>query len=298
MNGITLQAPAKVNLFLEITGRRSDGYHLLASWMQKLDLYDEVEIIPNEQGGISLHCPGSDLPEDEDNLVYKAAELFLDSLYAKQVTPSIGVEITLRKNIPVAAGLGGGSSDAAAVLNGLNTLYGEPFSNDELCELGVRLGADIPFFIVPQGACLASGVGEILEQVEPLFRSWVVLVNPGISVSTKWVYEKFALTIGENNSNLGNSRIELCRGASGEKRSGKSFLRKILYNDLEKVTVAAYPQLANIKDELIGCGADGAMMSGSGPTVFAVFAEQATAEGCYRLMREKYGSTYITSPLD
>ena len=196
MNTVSLRAPAKVNLFLEITGRRPDGYHLLATWMQKLDLEDELVIITREAEGIVLRCPGSDLPVDRRNLVYRAAELFFASLRRQEKVVAVGVEITLRKNIPEAAGLGGGSSDAGATLRGLNQLCGFPFSDDDLLAMGGRLGADVPFFVDPGGACLATGIGDLLEPAPHVGAVSFVLVNPGFPVSTKWAYENFALTRG------------------------------------------------------------------------------------------------------
>lgn len=297
MNSVILQAPAKINLYLGITGRRPDGYHLLETWMQKLDLYDELEIVVEDKGGIVLHCPGSDLPEDGSNLAAKAAELFLQTLQQAGELTRCGVEITLRKKIPVAAGLGGGSSDAAAVLTGLNMLTGKLFSVNELCELGVRLGADVPFFVRGGSAYLATGIGEVLKPVAPLDGVSFVLVNPGFSVSTKWAYEKFALTFGENGSNLERSRMSLRDREPLEGTPGSPLPLTVMYNDLEEITAAAYPEIDRIKEELIAQGANAAMMSGSGPTVFAVFNDRQCAEKCCRLLKGKYRSTFVASPL-
>ena len=289
---LILPAPAKINLHLRIVGRREDGYHLLSTLMQKIDLADEVTLRPGE--GIVLRCPDSDLPEDETNLAWRAAELFRQTVGAR-LSGSFGVEITLKKRIPVAAGLGGGSSDAAAVLLGLDRLFGTSCTREELIGMGVRLGADVPFFVVPEEAAWASGIGEVLEPAPVLGETLVLLVNPGFSVSTRWAFETFALTAPKNIFNLtssqNKSRAQPGKNLdfSGEREGG------YLVNDLETVTITRYPEIQTIKERLVRGGAVGAMMSGSGATVFGLFpyALRKRAEVCYADLRQDYPLTYL-----
>ena len=198
---LVLRAPAKINLFLGITGRRPDGYHTLDTLMHKVDLQDEI-VLDGQPEGLSLRCPDSDLPEDRGNLVLRAAELFLATFGGRCRQPRPGVAITLRKNIPVAAGLGGGSSDAATTLLGLNEFLACGCPATELAELGLRLGADVPFFLDSAPAARAGGIGEVLQPVPPLRNCCVLLVNPGFPVSTQWAFQTFALTKKGEKSNL------------------------------------------------------------------------------------------------
>jgi len=183
---IVRQSPAKVNLFLRVLGKRADGYHDILSLMQRISLCDEMSFALRGDG-IVVRCPGSSLPEDRGNIVYRAAEGML-----ADVPGHTGVEIVIHKKIPVAAGLGGGSSNAATTLVTLNEMMGTPYSTEELMEMGARLGADVPFFIFGRTA-LASGIGDRLEPVEDIPRLWFVLVNPGFEVSTGDIYERLKL---------------------------------------------------------------------------------------------------------
>jgi len=289
---LTLKAPAKINLFLRVTGRRSDGYHLLATWMQKVSLYDVVELALCPDG-IRLHCSGGGVPDDRNNLVYRAAELFLQATQGRRRGPAAGVAIGLTKGIPVAAGLGGGSSDAAATLRGLNELFGCGCSAEELAGLGLRLGADVPFFLADASACLVTGIGEILQPVEPLRGYRVLLVNPGFSVSTRWVYQTFALTKKEDASNLVNSQ----EGVVEAHALGCPVPSVALGNDLETVTVASYPEIGQLKEELLRNGAVKALMSGSGPTVFGLFADGGGADASYALFKRRFPRTYLVAPV-
>ncbi|MBU0966194.1 MAG: 4-(cytidine 5'-diphospho)-2-C-methyl-D-erythritol kinase [Proteobacteria bacterium] len=281
-----LQAPAKINLYLKVLGRRHDGYHELSTWMQKLTLADEITL-SSVSMGIKLQCPGSDLAADESNLVHKAAVLFF-----KKTGLKIGVEIELVKNIPIAAGLGGGSSDAAAVLTGLNTLFSAGLSDKELMELGLSLGADVPFFVSGCSAAIATGVGEKLAKIDSLNECWFVLVNPGFPVSTKWVFENFdraqtvnfTLTSGDNPYILG--------------REINDSIPEKLFNDLESVTAARYPEVSKIKKELTDLGASSVLMSGSGPTVFGIFMDFGLATQCAIYLQHAYtGMVFLTEPL-
>jgi len=258
---IRLRAPAKINLSLHILSRRPDGYHELSTRMQKLELYDEITLVKRHQQRITLTCSAPDVPDDESNLAWKAAAVFLDALPG---TGMDGVDIDLTKNIPVAAGLGGGSSDAGTVLKGLNILFEADFSEQQLINMAKQLGADVPFFATEYNAVLAAGVGEKLIGVDSLKDCHIILVNPGFSVSTRWAYENFALTRAD----------KTFKRKSFQKHSDISFQLNDLHNDLEKVTIERYPQVQELKEMLSEAGAAGVLMSGSGPTVFGIFQEK------------------------
>ncbi len=256
---IAKASPAKVNLTLRVLGKRADGYHDILSLMQRISLCDEMLFSPTACG-IVVRCPDSSLPEDGGNIAYRAAAAFL----SRTETPS-GVEITIRKKIPVAAGLGGGSSNAATTLMALNEIAGNPLTRKELMTMGAGLGADVPFFIFGAPAW-ASGVGDHLIEAAPLPPLWFVLVNPGFPVSTKMVYEN--LTLGLTNQAISYS---IPRFSTLEELIGG------LTNDLEKVTLRRHPVLDHIKTLLFENGARGALMSGSGPTVFGIFPDAESA---------------------
>jgi 4-diphosphocytidyl-2-C-methyl-D-erythritol kinase len=190
--GLTIKAPAKINLFLKVLNRRPDGYHEIESLMQKIDLCDILHLSRHGED-ISLSCPETTLPEDQGNIIYRAAQAFFSATGIKA-----GIKIILEKKIPIAAGLGGGSSDAAAVVMGLNTLLNSNLHREELLDIASPLGADVPFFVEAYSAAMATGIGDKLEQVKSLEGFSIVLVNPGFGVSTKWVYENFPLTSNSN----------------------------------------------------------------------------------------------------
>ncbi|WP_457578119.1 4-(cytidine 5'-diphospho)-2-C-methyl-D-erythritol kinase [Desulfomarina sp.] len=255
---IRLRAPAKINLCLSVLKRRQDGYHELETWMQKLDLCDLLTVELVDRSGISLTCSDPGLPAGRDNLVFRAAEFFLNEVAG---SVSAGVKIFLEKKIPVAAGLGGGSSDAGAVLKGLNRLYGEPLSEDKLLQLGRRLGADVPFFVANHDAVIARGIGDIMYPVDSLVDYIFVLVNPGFSVSTRWVFDNLFLTTADKKYKL----------SCFQKRKTGFLPLDLMHNDLEKVTCARYSEIDRMKRMLLDSGASKALMSGSGATVFGVF---------------------------
>ncbi len=260
-NKITLQAQAKINLFLQVLKRRADGYHDLETWMQKLDLYDTVTVeVAGNGSEIEFSCDDPALSDGKENLAVKGAIAFFSALKLEK-QPQI--KIHLEKRIPVAAGLGGGSSDAGAVIRGLNRLFDSPFSESELIDLARPLGADVPFFVIEKNAVFAGGIGDIMYPVDSLREYFFVLVNPGFFVSTKWVFEKLSLT----------SENKKYTFASSQKRKAKSLSLKIMHNDLEKITSARYSEIESIKQALMELGATRAMMSGSGPTVFGVFPD-------------------------
>jgi 4-diphosphocytidyl-2-C-methyl-D-erythritol kinase len=242
--------------------------------MQKISLFDILHL--SRQGeNISLTCPGSSVPEDQGNLVYRAAQLFFSTT---GITP--GVQIVLEKKIPVAAGLGGGSSDAAAVLLGLNRLLGGGLDQECLQDIGLQLGADVPFFIQDSSGAVATGIGECLQEVQPIKDYWILLVNPGFAVSTRWVYENFPLTSAVNPYIL----------ARGRKMAGDPGLFEELGNDLEAVTINRYPEIGDIKKELKKAGAVAALMSGSGPTVFGLFSGMEEAQRGFVQFAKEYGA--------
>ncbi|MCK5340008.1 MAG: 4-(cytidine 5'-diphospho)-2-C-methyl-D-erythritol kinase [Desulfobulbaceae bacterium] len=284
---IKVEAPAKINLYLRIIGRRPDGYHDIDSVMQKLSLHDVLTISLAEQEDVRLSCPGSDLPEDDNNLVFQAADTFL-----KTVSIKAGVDIVLLKRIPIAAGLGGGSSDAGAVIRGMNALFGTGLGTEELITIAAPLGADVPFFVTDYGAAHASGIGEILNRAESLQNCWILLVNPGFPVSTKWVYDNFALTTGSNPYILRPETKQSKNDAISHKCT------TTFRNDLESVTIDRYPEIGGIKDAMQASGAVDVLMSGSGPTVFGLFAKHADAVRCFERFRQRYDdNVFITRPL-
>jgi len=248
-----------VNLYLRVLRRREDGYHDILSLMQRISLCDEMTFTPRA-GGIVIRCPDSPLPEDERNIVYRAAASFFPRIAAPP-----GVEITIRKKIPIAAGLGGGSSNAATTLMTLNEISGCPLTREELLEMGVKLGADVPFFIFGNAAW-ASGIGDRFIEAAPLPPLWFVLINPGFAVSTKWVYQELKLELTNGRINYSIPRFDTV-----------DHLTRGLTNDLEKVTMRSHPVLERVKSLLLESGAAGALMSGSGPTVFGVFGDEASA---------------------
>lgn len=255
-----LYAPAKVNFRLDVLKRRPDGYHELRMIMQRIDLCDEIEISTRRESGISLSCNLPYIPLDRRNIVWRAAEEML-----KHTGKDIGINIKIKKLIPVGAGLGGGSSDAATTLMGLNDLLGIGLTDQQLMGTGLKLGADVPFFIFKKPA-VAEGIGEKLQPLEKIPQLWLVLVNPAIHVSTSWAYQNLGLTsekVAAKIPLLYESAADVCR---------------ILANDLETVTIGRFPVIAEIKRKLMNAGADGALMSGSGSTVFAVFAGEEAAK--------------------
>lgn len=283
---ITIEAPAKINWYLQIKEKRPDGYHELETGMQKVELADTLHLSIIEKG-IYLSCPGTDLPTDESNLAYRAAKVFLEKTGEVR-----GAAIVLNKKIPIAAGLGGGSSDAAAVLRGLNRLFAAGLSVQQLLALAQPLGADVPFFVTEYNTVWATGIGDIFKHVSWPFDGWVLLVNPGFPVSTKWVYENFALTTKGNPYILGRE-IEQDKQQEMFFQNGKL----LLFNDLESVTISQFPEIGKIKDELLANGAIGVLMSGSGPTVFGLFNEKNDADRSFEAFKTRYGNNvFLTRP--
>lgn len=261
-------SPAKVNLRLEVLGKREDGYHDIYSIIQPIDLYDKITLkVEDGDEWIKVDCNHPEIPSGRGNLAFRAAEAVSQSVGFKG-----NVTIGIAKNIPVAGGLGGGSSDAATVLKGLNALLGEKLSSDELLKIGVTLGADVPFFLFGKNS-LVTGIGEILEEIY-LPKFWYILINPGFPVSTRDVYQDTILDLTKESVDI---------SIKGSKKYLKSpvFINKLLCNDLEKVVVNKYPEVKRIKNILVEKGALGSLLSGSGSTVFGLFLGGDQARKAY-----------------
>ena len=277
LNKVTIKAPAKINLTLDVIGEKPDGYHELRMIMQTIDLCDELSIAHTGSPKIELTMD-KELPEPinvEENLIYKAAKLL-----QKQYQLPFGFQIHLKKNIPAAAGLAGGSADCAATLLGINHLCGLSLTKDELCELGVSLGADVPFCI-RQGTMLSEGIGEKLTPLPDLPPLWVLLIKPDFSISTAYVYQ-----------NLHWKRLayhpNTVGAADAINRRDVIGLAKTLSNVLETVAFPEHPELPEIKDFFLQNGASGSLMSGSGPTIYGLYQDEILANIACKTAQEKY----------
>lgn len=274
MDKIQLKALAKINLGLDVLRRREDGYHEVKMIMQTIGLHDDLEIRKTKTPGIQVKTNLYYLPTNENNLVYKAAKLLMDEFQIQD-----GVSIQLKKRIPVAAGMAGGSSDGAAVLWGINQMYGLGLSMQALMERGVRLGADVPYCI-QRGTALAEGIGEKLSVLPPMPKCTILIAKPGISVSTKFVYENLhANDLKPEQHPDVDSMIEAMR------QKDLGLLCSRMGNVLETVTIPAYPVINEIKKTMMDNGAIGSMMSGSGPTVFGIFDSPAAAKQAMKAVR-------------
>jgi 4-diphosphocytidyl-2-C-methyl-D-erythritol kinase len=278
MNELVLHTPAKINLCLSVLGKRPDGYHEVEMVMQAVGLYDEITVRLIESG-ITVNCDNSTIPAGEGNIAYRAAREMQD-LSGKQS----GIAVDIKKNIPVAAGLGGGSSDAAAVLVACNRLLGAGLGRDRLAEIGTRLGMDVPFFLYGPTA-LAKGRGELLTSVPSPPKFWVLLVNPGFETSTAWVYK---------NLNFGLTKKGDCTNRAGIKLSQ---IARSLHNDLETVTAAAHPVIGEMERSLLDSGALGVCMSGSGPTVFGIYPTEAACRTAAQAIHTKGWRLYPAETL-
>ena len=275
-----IKAYAKINIALDVVGKREDGYHLLKMIMQTVDLYDVIEITKTSSG-IKLECNKPYVPTDERNLAYKAAELF-----KKVYNINDGVSINLTKNIPVSAGMAGGSTDAAGVLKLMNRLFNVNASDDELRALGLKLGADVPYCI-NGGTALCEGIGEEITQLKPFKDKIVVIIKPPFGVSTKEVYKAFDL-----------SKVVLHPRTDDIIKAMENddihFVANNMKNLLENVTLRKHRVIVNIKEAARSYDALGTMMSGSGPTVFAFFDDMLKAQNCYDGMKKKYKDVFIS----
>ena len=273
MDEISLKALAKINLGLDVLGKREDGYHDVRIIMQTIHLYDRVEIKKTRSPHIHVETNLYYLPVNEDNLVYRAAKLMKDEFQIKE-----GVRIVLQKFIPVAAGLAGGSSDAAAVLVGMNRIFNLGLKQNKLMELGLKIGADVPFCIM-RGTALAEGIGEKLTALPPMPKCPVLIAKPAISVSTKTVYEGLKLYDGMEHPDIDG----VMESIQQKDLKGVAFH---MGNILETVTIPMYPVIKDIKNLMMDNGALNAMMSGSGPTVFGLFPNEKEIRRAYDALKQ------------
>jgi 4-diphosphocytidyl-2-C-methyl-D-erythritol kinase len=279
MGSISLRCPAKINLSLDVIGKREDGYHLLRMIMQSISLFDVVTL-KGGQGSIRVFCENKDVPCNESNIAYKAAKLMFEKYKIQD-----GIDIYIEKNIPIAAGLAGGSTDAAGVIKGINELYALGLTNQEMMDIGLKIGADVPYCIIG-GTALAEGIGEKLTLLNPLKETWCVLAKPPIGVSTVEVYKGLRLNvvIEHPETDVIINYIE-----NGDINT----LSKNMVNVLETVTIKKYPVISEIKNLMMESGALGSIMSGSGPTVFGLFEDKNSAEKCYNKLKKEFEEVYL-----
>ncbi len=263
MKSISLLSYAKINLFLDILDKRPDNYHNILTLFQEIDLADKI-VLKETASGIELHSEGIEVPKGKDNLIVKTASFLQKTYQIKK-----GVHIRLEKHIPVSAGLGGGSSNAAATLKGLNLLWQMNIPKQKLLSLASELGSDVPFFLIG-GMCIGEGRGEILTPIHNSPSFWVVIIKPKISVSTQWAYEKLELTNIENMDKMKNN----------------------LYNRFESCVIPKFPEIGEKKKELESFGLS-ALMSGSGSAVFGITEEKEKAESVYRKLKAKGEQVFL-----
>lgn len=282
-----LQAFAKINLGLDVLGKREDGYHEVRMIMQTIRMYDQLDMRKSVEPGIHLTTNKKYIPVDENNLVWRAAKLMMDTCGIME-----GVSIHLHKVIPVAAGMAGGSSDAAATLVGMNRLFHCGLSKEKLMELGVQIGADVPYCVL-RGTALAEGIGEKLTVLPPMPDCWILIGKPGISVSTKYVYTTLDLNTDTVHPDIDGMKKAL--------EDGNLYgITERMGNVLQDVTIPAYPEVERIKKQMKTLGAVNAMMSGSGPTVFGIFDNEEKAQEACQKLRES-GScqqVFLTVPFN
>lgn len=281
---ITILAPAKINLSLDVTGRLENGYHTLEMIMQTISLYDEV-VLHKAGEGIEIICDNPFVPVGENNICHKAARAFFN----RTGFPG-GVKIGLSKKIPHGAGLAGGSSDAAAVLKGLNVMYSAGLSTEELLELGLECGADVPFCIT-EGTCFAEGIGERLTKLPSFAGFSVIVIVPEFAVSTAWVYRNFRMDDCVK-------RPDSKKLIEAVKNRDINTLAQGMVNVLESVTVVKYPEIEGIKRDIKRNGALGSLMSGSGPSVFGLFESENSAQKAFRVLKNRYRYIYMVSTVD
>ncbi len=287
MEKMQLKALAKINLGLDVLRKREDGYHEVRMIMQNVHIYDQILLTKQQEKGIQVKTNLYYLPVNENNLVYKAAKLLMDEFEIPG-----GLSIDLKKYIPVAAGMAGGSSDAAAVLFGVNRMYELRLSLEQLMERGVKIGADVPYCIM-RGTALSEGIGEILSPLSPMPPCYILVAKPGISVSTKFVYENLrANELTEHPDIDGMMKaleVQDLQALTACMKDG---------NVLETVTAAHYPVIQKLKDLMVHYGALVSLMSGSGPTVFGIFDNRQAAKKAYAALRRGHYAkqVFLTTP--
>lgn len=287
MNTLTLNSYAKINLSLDVVGRRPDGYHEVCMVMQTINLYDQVSVtISQKRGDISVQSNLSFLPCDRRNLAYKACEIFFEKAGIKNP----GIQVALQKRIPVSAGLAGGSGNAAAVLKALNSLFGTGFSTERLCAIGKRLGADVPYCLLG-GTVLCEGIGEKMTRLRPLPETFLVLIKPPFSVSTPKVYAAF----DQKKVTAHPDTKGLLKAIDQADLPG---IAQRMYNVFSDIVAAKKKVIREIENDLIGSGAMGAVMSGSGPSVFGIFRNDAEAKKAYQMLSPKYPYAFFTKTIN
>ena len=286
MDRLELKALGKINLGLDVLGRRENGYHDVRMVMQTVYLYDRIIMKKSKTPGIRLETNLYYLPVNENNLAYQAAQMLMDEFGIEE-----GLSIKLRKFIPVAAGMAGGSSNCAAALKGMNQLFDLGLSIDELCEIGVTLGADVPYCIWG-GTALSEGIGEKLSRVDAMPDCYILIAKPGISVSTAFVYKNLDLPALSKHPDI-DGMLECL------KEKDLTGICNRLENVLETVTIKEYPIIEKVKKHLMDQGAKGALMSGSGPTIFAIFEDKKTADDAMESLRsiEDIKQAYVVRPI-
>lgn len=281
MNYIQLKCRAKINLSIDVLGKRTDGYHLVEMIMQTIDLFDIIKIFSLEEDIIEIESNSNDIPLDSSNIVYKAVDLIKEKFNIKK-----GAKIYIEKNIPIAAGMAGGSSNAAAILVGLNKIWELNLNQNELKDLGLQLGADVPFCI-EGGASLAENIGEQLTKIDGLTQDTFILVcKPELFVSTKDIYEAIDSKIIDKRPD-NKLLIKLL------KENNVRQLSREMYNVLEEVTKEKYPVIEEIEKVMMDNNALGSMMSGSGPTVFGIYDTREEAEKCKNILLKKFKQVYV-----
>lgn len=279
-NKITITCPAKINLSLDVIGKRADGYHELRMIMQTVDICDLITVSLSDNGNITVYSDNKNVPLGEDNIVYKAAKLFFEKL-----GKTFGAEIEIKKNIPMGAGMAGGSADAAGTLKALNILTNKPFSDEELEVMGKNIGADVPFCI-RGGCCLCEGIGEVLTPLPEMKGVYLAVAKPEFSVSTPWVYKNLKLS----EKSVHPETDKLIRALeTGEYEA----FNKFSGNTLESVTAGEYPEIAEYESLMKENGAFFSMMTGSGPTVFGLFKDKKNADTAASVLREKTKEVFV-----
>ncbi|GFO86347.1 MULTISPECIES: 4-(cytidine 5'-diphospho)-2-C-methyl-D-erythritol kinase [Anaerostipes] len=286
MDRIVLKSFGKINLGLDVVRRRTDGYHEVRMIMQTVGLCDTLTMRKTKGEKISMKCDLSFLPTDRKNLVYQAIELMKERYHI-----SSGVAVDLKKRIPVAAGMAGGSSNCAAAIKGMSQLFGLDLSIEEMCEIGVSLGADVPYCIWGKTA-LAEGIGEKLTRLSPMPDCWILIAKPGISVSTAFAYKNLKLDQLEKHPDIDG----MIRDLENQDLDG---ICSKLENVLETVTIPKHPVIRDLKEHLLEHGAEGALMSGSGPTVFGIYKEKHTARRALESLRgiQDVKQAYVVRPV-
>lgn len=279
MNSITVNCPAKINLSLDILGKRDDGYHEINTIMQTISLEDKITI--KKACEFSISSNNKDIPLDDKNIALKAAKIIFNKASIEG-----GVEIYIEKNIPVAAGLAGGSSDAAGTILGINNLYSLNLSKEDMMEIANSIGSDITY-LLERGTAFCTGRGEKVKKLKSLKDHFVLIARPDIDISTKWVYDNLNfINIKERPNN--NLLIDAIN------RNDIKFISNNLVNVLENVTIDKYNIISDIKKEMMNSGALGALMSGSGASVFGIFKDKDTIERCYKELKNNLNDVYVT----